>query len=156
MASRPRVFSIVKQDNRAAFNDATDGTQYLTIGVGDVHEKALPHVVLYGLVQAILDAGATHEGMRDRVGKMRARAEAIRNGTWALGERVASGLVMGATFGAARECGLWRDLGDGEAKAKWKELTDMMRARVAAREDVVAKLAESHPTADGELESMFA
>lgn len=155
MASRPRVFSVVKENGRVAFNDAVNGRQYLTIGIADVHEKSLPDVVVYGLTQAILDAGATNEGITDRVRKMQARALAIKDGAWHIGERVASGLVMAATFAAARAVGLWRSKTDAEARDAWKELSDGMRAKVAGQPDVIAELAKTQPDAGAELESMF-
>ena len=155
MAKRPRVFSITKQNGRISFNDAGDGRQYLVAGIRDIGEGSADDVMVYGLTQIILDAGATNDGLGDRLKKMRERWDAIQAGTGRIGERIASGLVMADTFRAARAVGLWRKMTDDEARDAWKKLTDFGRAQVAGKPEVIAEMAKSRPDAESELDSMF-
>jgi hypothetical protein len=146
---------MVHQNRRISITGAANGYQYLNMGLSEIHEKSLDAVLSYGLVQCVVDAGAGKGSSGEKIAAMKARWEAIRGGTYQMGERLSSSLVMGAVFAAARGVGLWRELEEGPAREKWKGLTDIMRARVAAREDVIAAMANGEPDAEDELDSMF-
>jgi hypothetical protein len=157
MASvRPRNFAIVRSaPNLGRFNTADNGVQVCAFDLNAIHPNCTIDVMFYGVKQLLADNAAGETTIAGKSAAVVARWKSLVDGTFKLGERIASGLVMADTFNAARTVGWRKSIDDSAARDEWKKLSDLMRARIAAMPEVIAKLAESHPQADSELESMF-
>lgn len=150
--TRPRLFKITRNGPVGSFATADAGRFVMRFDVREIADKCKEDVLFYGVKQLLADRAAS---VMDKAETMKAVWAKIVDGTFSLAERAPSGLVMSDTFHAARSVGLWKDKADDVAKEDWKKLTDMMRARIAAREDVIAILAANHPNSEEELDSMF-
>ena len=152
-----RKFTIGMENGRVSFNDATDGKQYLVLGVQEIHQNSLESIVVYGISQCLLDAGASEPTLTGKLAKMRDRAKKIVAGTYVRGQREASPLPMSAVFYACVELGKFADT--AEKQAQWRKISEATRLNFAKMEDVRAKLAEVSPAAEdaeAELEAMMA
>lgn len=149
---RPRNFKITRNGPVGSFATADAGKFVMQFDIREVHEKCIADVMFYGVKQLLADRVAS---VADKAEGMKAVWAKLVDGTFSLAERAPSGLVMADTFYAARSVGLWKGVADDVAKEQWKKLTDMMRARIAARPDVIEILAKAHPNSEEELDSMF-